>query len=124
MTKQEEDKGEKKEDDEDQSGVLTVSVRENAPAGTVVANLLLARAALLTSPLVVVVGLSLSIPLAMASDVARQRERLTPALLAGALAVWLAFLGVSVARVPKDGGLLGRMCAHCPTRCRHCAGLW
>ena len=39
MTKQQEDKGEKKEDDEDQSGVLTVSVRENAPAGTVVANL-------------------------------------------------------------------------------------
>ena len=39
MTKQQEDKGEKKEDDEDQSGVLTVSVRENVPAGTVVANL-------------------------------------------------------------------------------------
>ena len=96
----------------------------NALLGTVVANLLLARAALLTSPLVVVVGLSLSIPLAMASDVARQRERLTPALLAGAFAVWFAFLGVSVARVPKDGGLLGRVCAHCPTRCRHCAGLW
>ena len=39
MTKQQEDKGEKKEDNEDQPGVLTVSVRENAPAGTVVANL-------------------------------------------------------------------------------------
>ena len=38
MTRQQEEKGEKEEDEEGE-GVLTVSVRENAPAGTVVANL-------------------------------------------------------------------------------------
>ena len=37
MTRQQEEKGEKEE--EEGEGVLTVSVRENAPAGTVVANL-------------------------------------------------------------------------------------
>ena len=38
MTRQQEEEGEKEEDEEN-AGVLTVSVRENAPAGTVVANL-------------------------------------------------------------------------------------
>ena len=38
MTRQQEEKGEKEEEEEGE-GVLTVSVRENAPAGTVVANL-------------------------------------------------------------------------------------
>ena len=38
MTRQEEEQGEK-EEAKDSAGVLTVSVRENAPAGTVVANL-------------------------------------------------------------------------------------
>ena len=52
----------------------------------------------LASPLVATVGLSLSIPLAMASDVLRQRVRLTPTMVLGALAVWSGFLIVSGAK--------------------------
>ena len=43
-------------------------------------------------------GLSLSIPFAMASDLVRQRVRLTPAMVVGALSVWLGFLIVSAAK--------------------------
>ena len=41
---------------------------------------------------------SLSIPLAMASDVLRQRVRLTPTMVLGAFAVWAGFLLVSGAK--------------------------
>ena len=61
------------------------------------ANTLLARATQLTSPVVVVVGLSLSIPLAMVSDVLRHRTKLTPLLVSGSSLVWLGFIGISVA---------------------------
>lgn len=95
----------------------------NALLGTVAANLLLARATILTSPLVVVVGLSLSIPLAVASDVVRERTELTRNLLMGGIAVWVAFLGVSVSAGNSDGGIISKACAHCPWQCRRLAGL-
>ena len=63
----------------------------------------------LASPLVATVGLSLSIPLAMASDVLRQRVRLTPTMVLGALAVWAGFLLVSGAKQ-----LRRRMVKLCP----------
>lgn len=100
-----------------------LQVLANAVLGTVVANLLLARAALLTSPLVVVVGLSLSIPLAMTSDVLRHRAELSASLLCGGLSVWVAFLGVSASGpatgpATAGGGLLGsaRRCCRWPCR--------
>ena len=69
----------------------------NALFGSVLSNTLLARAMLLASPLVATVGLSLSIPLAVASDVARGRGHFTPGMLLGTLAVWFGFVGVSIA---------------------------
>ena len=67
----------------------------NALFGSVLSNMLLARAMLLASPLVATVGLSLTIPLAIASDVLRSRGRFSKGLLLGTLAVWCGFLGVS-----------------------------
>jgi len=104
------------------SGAALAVILANALLGTVAANLLLARAALLTSPLVVVVGLSLSIPLAMASDVVRDRAELSASLAAGGVAVWLAFLGVTASAGTKDGGLLGVACRGCAWPCRRLAG--
>jgi solute carrier family 35 protein F5 len=59
--------------------------------------LLLAKAMLLSSPLVATVGLSLSIPLALASDVLRGRARLSGSLLLGMMLVSSGFLAVSSA---------------------------
>uniref|UniRef100_A0A7S0J9F3 EamA domain-containing protein n=1 Tax=Calcidiscus leptoporus TaxID=127549 RepID=A0A7S0J9F3_9EUKA len=70
----------------------------NGLFATVLANMLLARATVLASPLVVVVGLSLSIPLALASDVWRHEARLSLTILLGSLCVWLGFVGVSTAK--------------------------
>lgn len=98
-------------------------VMGNALLGTVLANVLLARATMLTSPLVVVVGLSLSIPVAVASDVMRGRAELSKALLGGGVAVWVAFLGVAASEGTSDGGLLGVACARCPWPCRRLIGL-
>ncbi|KAL1521008.1 hypothetical protein AB1Y20_022565 [Prymnesium parvum] len=67
----------------------------NALLGTVAANMLLARAMLLASPLVATVGLSLSIPLAMLSDAARGRAQLSFGLLLGGCCVWTGFIMVS-----------------------------
>ena len=61
-------------------------------------NVLLAKAMLLATPLVATVGLSLGIPLAMLSDVVRQKSGgFTAALFLGTAAVWLGFIGVSTA---------------------------
>ena len=69
----------------------------NALLGSVLANMLLARAMLLASPLVATVGLSLSIPLAMAADALRGRGAFGQAALLGTAAVWAGFTGVSLA---------------------------
>eukprot|EP00326_Haptolina_ericina_P001889 CAMPEP_0181220262 /NCGR_PEP_ID=MMETSP1096-20121128/28742_1 /TAXON_ID=156174 ORGANISM="Chrysochromulina ericina, Strain CCMP281" /NCGR_SAMPLE_ID=MMETSP1096 /ASSEMBLY_ACC=CAM_ASM_000453 /LENGTH=119 /DNA_ID=CAMNT_0023312751 /DNA_START=69 /DNA_END=428 /DNA_ORIENTATION=+ len=69
----------------------------NALFGTVLANMLLARAMLLASPLIATVGLSLSIPLAMLSDIVRQRAQFTSGVLTGTVAVWIGFIAVSAA---------------------------
>ena len=75
-------------------GALTL----NALLGSVVSNMLLARAMLLASPLVGSVGLSLSIPLAICSDVLRGRAvRFDAAPLVGTVAIWAGFFLVSAA---------------------------
>jgi hypothetical protein len=67
----------------------------NALVGTVLSNMLLARAMLLASPLLATVGLSLAIPLAMISDVLRERiTHFSPALALGSLAVWAGFFAL------------------------------
>lgn len=71
----------------------------NALLGSVASNVLLARAMLLASPLIATVGLSLSIPLAIASDAVRGRGAhfAEAGPLLGTAAAWLGFLGVSAA---------------------------
>lgn len=67
--------------------------------------MLLARAMLLASPLVATVGLSLSIPLALTSDVVRGRAHLNGALLLGSLLVWAGFVAVTSAeRIERSCG--------------------
>lgn len=67
----------------------------NALVGTVLSNMLLARAMLLASPLLATVGLSLAIPLAMASDVLRAKiTHFSPALALGSFAVWAGFFAL------------------------------
>ena len=79
------------------SGATLFALVVNALLGSVLSNMLLARAMLLASPLVATVGLSLSIPLAMAADASRGRGRFSPLLLLGTAAVWAGFVGVSLA---------------------------
>lgn len=67
----------------------------NALFGTMLANMLLARATLLTSPTVVTVGLSLSIPMAMLSDVLRGRGHFNGLMLLGSVFTWIGFIGIA-----------------------------
>ena len=69
----------------------------NGLLGSVLSNMLLARAMLLASPLVATVGLSLSIPLAMGADGLRGRGHFGQTALLGTAAVWVGFVGVSLA---------------------------
>ena len=70
----------------------------NGLLGSVVSNMLLARAMILASPLVATVGLSLSIPLAIGADALRGRGHFAEAApILGTAAVWCGFLGVSAA---------------------------
>jgi solute carrier family 35 protein F5 len=77
-------------------GATLLALLLNGVFGSVISNMLLARAMLLASPLVATVGLSLSIPLAIAADAIRGRANFADAgPLLGTAAVWLGFLGVS-----------------------------
>ena len=79
------------------TGGTLLALTLNALVGSVVSNVLLARAMILASPLVATMGLSLSIPLALGTDVVRGRARLSVSLLAGATLVWAGFLLVTAA---------------------------
>lgn len=77
------------------SRAAALAIVANALVGTVLSNMLLARAMLLASPLLATVGLSLAIPLAMLSDVVRERiTHFSPPLVLGSLAVWAGFLAL------------------------------
>ena len=79
-------------------GETLLALLLNGLFGSVVSNMLLARAMVLASPLVATVGLSLSIPLAIASDVMRGRSGFMDVRpILGTIAVWAGFLGVSAA---------------------------
>ncbi len=75
---------------------VTVTILLNATFGVVLANVLLARATLLSSPIVTVVGLSLSIPLSTACDVLRGRTILSLPLVIGSVFVWISFVLVAL----------------------------
>ena len=75
-----------------------VALTLNGLLGSVLSNMLLARAMILASPLVATVGLSLSIPLAIAADALRGRGHFAEAApILGTAFVWCGFLGVSAA---------------------------
>ena len=93
------------------SKVAALEMALTALLGTVLSNMLLARAMLLASPVVATVGLSLSIPFAMASDALRGRGRFSPVEIAGAACVWAGFGGIAAA-APLQKRL--RACASAP----------
>ena len=93
------------------SKVAALEMALTALLGTVLSNMLLARAMLLASPVVATVGLSLSIPFAMASDALRGRGRFSLIELAGAACVWAGFGGIAAA-APLQKRL--RACASAP----------
>ena len=80
------------------STTTVLGLLANALLGAVLSNMLLARAMLLASPLIASVGLSLSIPLALASDLLRGRGSCcSTGMQLGTAAVWIGFIGVSMA---------------------------
>ena len=85
------------------TGETLLALALNGLFGSVISNMLLARAMVLASPLVATVGLSLSIPLAIASDVWRGRGDFSGwNHVLGTLAVWTGFLGVSSAEAVEE----------------------
>ena len=86
----------------------------NGLLGSVLSNMLLARAMVLASPLVATVGLSLSIPLAIAADALRGRGHFADAApLLGTGAVWGGFLGVSAAEPLEKSCAKKQSCGCC-----------
>ena len=77
------------------SQATLVALVLNGLLGSVLSNMLLARAMLLASPLVATVGLSLSIPLAMGADTLRDRGHFGQNVVLGTVLVWMGFVGVS-----------------------------
>mmetsp|Transcript_65402 Transcript_65402/g.108698 ORF Transcript_65402/g.108698 Transcript_65402/m.108698 type:complete len:419 (+) Transcript_65402:49-1305(+) len=63
----------------------------NAILSTVLPDMLLAQAVVMTSPLLATLGLSLMIPLSVVADYIRGYTHLTPGFFAGATAVFIAF---------------------------------
>ena len=99
------------------TGPTAAAIAANTLLGSVLSNVLLAKAMLLASPLLATVGLSLSIPLALASDAVRGRGRFTAPMMLGTLALWLGFVGVASVEPIEQccAGLAGRCRARRPT---------
>lgn len=92
------------------SRATLITLTLNGLLGSVLSNMLLARAMILASPLVATVGLSLSIPLAIAADALRGRAHFADAApLLGTAAVWCGFLGVSAAE-PIESSCVRKKC--------------
>lgn len=64
----------------------------NAATSTVLPDMLLARAIMMTSPLVATLGLSLMIPMSVFADYVRGLANLSPQFFVGTLAVFVGFL--------------------------------
>ena len=70
----------------------TISLLVNAATSTVLPDMLLAQAIMMTSPLVATLGLSLMIPLSVFADYVRGLANLTPQFFVGTLCVFVGFL--------------------------------
>ncbi|KAJ2579718.1 hypothetical protein IWW49_006544 [Coemansia sp. RSA 1797] len=71
-------------------------VAVNALVGTFVSDYLWLQAMLMTSPLVVTLGLALTIPLSMAGDVLLKGVEVSLPYYVGALLVLAAFIGANL----------------------------
>ena len=75
----------------------------NAATSTVLPDMLLAQAIMMTSPLVATLGLSLMIPLSVFADYVRGLANLSPQFFVGTLAVFVGFLLEIQAEEKADG---------------------
>ena len=69
----------------------TLALLLNAATSTVLPDMLLAQAVVMTSPLVATLGLSLMIPLSVIADYVRGLARLSPQFFVGSIAVFVGF---------------------------------
>jgi len=70
----------------------TLALLVNAATSTVLPDLLLAKAVMMTSPLVATLGLSMMIPLSVFADYMRGLARLSPQLFVGSLCIFVSYL--------------------------------
>ena len=70
----------------------TLSLLVNAATSTVLPDMLLARAVVMTSPLVATLGLSLMIPLSVFADYVRGLSHLSPQFFIGTACVFASYL--------------------------------
>lgn len=81
-----------------------VALLVNAATSTVLPDMLLAKAVMMTSPLVATLGLSMMIPLSVFADYARGLAHLSPPFFIGTLCVFGSYLLESWAESPEDAG--------------------
>ena len=70
----------------------TLALLVNAATSTVLPDVLLAKAVMMTSPLVATLGLSMMIPLSAFADSMRGLARLSPQLFVGPLCIFVSYL--------------------------------
>lgn len=80
----------------------TLSLLVNAATSTVLPDMLLAQAIMMTSPLVATLGLSLMIPLSVFADYVRGLANITPQFFIGTLAVFVGFILEIKAEIGPD----------------------
>lgn len=80
----------------------TFSLLLNAATSTVLPDLLLAKAVMMTSPLVATLGLSMMIPLSVFADYVRGLAHLSPQFFVGSLCIFVSYLLESWAEAPEE----------------------
>jgi len=80
----------------------TLSLLVNAATSTVLPDLLLAQAVMMTSPLVATLGLSMMIPLSVFTDYLRGVSRLSPQFFVGTFCIFVCYLLESWAEAPEE----------------------
>jgi len=85
----------------------TIALLVNAATSTVLPDMLLAKAVMMTSPLVATLGLSLMIPISVFVDYVRGLARLSPQFFIGTFAVLVGFQLESMAEAPEPSDRVG-----------------
>ncbi|KAJ1862154.1 hypothetical protein LPJ73_000834 [Coemansia sp. RSA 2703] len=79
-----------------QTGKMWAMILVNALVGTFLSDFLWLKAMLMTSPLIVTLGLSLTIPLSMAGDILFKSLNVSPPYYIGALLILSAFIAANI----------------------------